>query len=69
MSVTIRDTEDTNMSMIRNILIKNLKTAFKLKDPHMYMYMHTYTQTTITIAIPNLTCKGKNLIGYFYSEQ
>lgn len=47
MSVTIIDTEDTNMSMIRNTLIKNLKTTFKLKDPHMHMYIHTYTQTTI----------------------
>lgn len=47
MSVTITDTEDINMSVIRNLLIKNLKTAFKLKDSHMHMYIHPYAHTKI----------------------
>ena len=43
LSVTVIDTEDINVSMIKNILIKNLKANFKLKDPHMHMYTHTHT--------------------------
>lgn len=42
MSVTIIDTEDINMNMIRKFLIKNLKTAFKLKDPQC-ISTHTHT--------------------------
>lgn len=64
MSVTIIDTKDINM--IRNRLM-NLKTTFKLKDPHMHMYtcVHTHTHYN-NIPISDLTCSGGNLIGYFY---